>query len=67
MWMGCYSAQEIADAIGYSKPAVIEFTELLQVGENGIGAENGDSSENPELANEGDREFEVIEDYRRSA
>ena len=32
-----------------TKPSVIEFLNSLQVGENGIGAENADSSENPEL------------------
>jgi hypothetical protein len=47
--MGCYSAQEIADAIGYSKPAVIEFTNLLRNGGNGTVAENPVLSENPEL------------------
>ncbi len=30
MWMACYSAQEIADAVGYSKPAIIEFTDFLK-------------------------------------
>ncbi|MEI6258741.1 MAG: hypothetical protein WCR46_02380 [Deltaproteobacteria bacterium] len=40
---------------------VIEFTESLQVGENGIGAENADSSENPELTNGAERE-NVVKD-----
>ena len=62
LWMGCYSAQEIADAIGYSKPAVIEFTNFLQSVGNGIGADSDLSSENPELANDSEnREFDEDE------
>jgi len=59
MWMGCYSDQEIADAVGFSRRSISEFTESLQVGENGIGAENADLSENPELTNDSEnREFD---------
>ena len=60
--MGCYSDQEIADAVGFSRRSISEFTELLQVGENGIGAENADLSENPELTNDSEnREFDEDE------
>lgn len=55
MWMGCYDNQEIADAIGFSRPAVSEFVNSIQIVENGTDAENGASSENPELANNDDR------------
>lgn len=58
LWMGCYSAQEIADTIGYSKPAVIEFTNFLQSVTNGTSANSDLSSENPELTSEPDREFD---------
>jgi hypothetical protein len=49
MWMACYSQQEIADHIGYSKQAVSEFFNLLQLSINGTDAENGQSSKNPAL------------------
>ena len=52
LWMGCYSQQEIADAVGYSEKAVREFLDLLRNGENGTDAENPVLSENPELAND---------------
>lgn len=51
-WMGCYSQQEIADAVGYSEKAVREFLDLLRNGENGTDAENPVLSENHELAND---------------
>lgn len=49
LWMACYSAQEIADAIGYSKPAIIEFTNFLQSVTDGTIAVSDLSSENPPL------------------
>ena len=59
LWMGCYSAQEIADTIGYSKPAVIEFTNFLQSVTNGTSANSDLSSENPVLTSDGEnREFD---------
>ena len=60
--MGCYSAQEIADAVGYSKPAVIEFTNFLQSVANGTSADSDLLSENPELTNDSEnREFDEDE------
>jgi hypothetical protein len=50
MWMACYSAQEIANEVGYSKPAVIEFTNSLQSVKDGTSANSDLSSENGSLA-----------------
>ncbi len=60
MWMACYSQQEIADAVGYSKPAVGEFTNLLQSVRNGSEPISDLSSENPILTeiDTEDREFD---------
>lgn len=58
MWMGCYSQQEIAEAVGFGQPAINEFVKNLQLITNGTSAENDKLSENPELANTDDREFE---------
>ena len=66
MWMGCYSQQEIADEVGYGKQAVSEFLDFLQSSAFGMGAENGQSSEKPELANSEDREFDEDEEDSNS-
>ena len=59
MWMRCYSQQEIAEAVGYGKQAVSEFLDFLQSSAFGMGAENGQLSENPELINDSEnREFD---------
>lgn len=47
----CYSQQEIAEEVGYSRQAVGEFENLLRSAINGTGAENGVSSENEALTN----------------
>ena len=57
MWMACYSQQEIAEAVGYSREAVKEFVNFLQDGRNGTDSENANSSENPQLASEADRRW----------
>ena len=44
--------------MGYSEKAVREFLDLLRNGENGTDAENPVSSENPELTNDLEREFD---------
>ena len=31
MWMACYSQQEIAEAVGYSKDSISEFVKNLQL------------------------------------
>ena len=63
MWMACYSQQEIAEAVGYSREAVKEFVNFLQDGRNGTDSENANSSENPQLASEADaREFDEDEE-----
>ncbi len=49
-------AGAIAEA-GGSKPAVIEFTNFLQLITNGTGAENDSLSENPELTNSDNQEI----------
>lgn len=51
MWLACYSNQEIADEIGYSRRAVNEFENLLQNSINGTGSENAKLSENEALTN----------------
>jgi len=59
MWMGCYSQDEIAGAIGYSEKVIREFLDLLRNGENGTVAENPVLSENPELTQDNEnRQFE---------
>lgn len=55
MWMGCYSLQEIADAVGYDKGAISKSLDLEQLLKNGDEAESQHLSENPELANNDDR------------
>lgn len=50
MWMACYSAQEIADEIGYSKAAVVEFTNFLQSVRNAGSFVSDRLSENFQLA-----------------
>ena len=56
MWMACYDNQEIADTIGFSRPAVSEFVNLLQNVRNSTDGDTDVSSENPELAET--REFD---------
>lgn len=51
MWMACYDNQEIADAIGFSRPVVSEFVNSIPSVGNGMSADSDDSSENPELTN----------------
>jgi len=59
MWMQCYSTQEIADNIGFSKSVVGEFTNLLQSSENGTETVSDVSSENDQLTESLDnREFQ---------
>lgn len=58
MWMACYTHQEIADGIGFSRQAVGEFVETLQDAKNEPGAENGKLAENPPLTETNVREFE---------
>ena len=59
MWMQCYSTQEIADNIGFSKSVVGEFTNLLQSSENETEFVSGQSSENDQLTESLDnREFQ---------
>ena len=48
----------IRDRVGFSRQAIREFLDLLRNGENGTDAENPVLLENPELANEADREFD---------
>lgn len=56
--MGCYDNQEIADAIGFARPAVSEFVNFIPIVTNGTGAISDVSSENPELTSEPEREFD---------
>ena len=56
MWMACHSAQEIADAVGYSEKAVREYLDLLRNRENADDCENPVSSENHALTET--REFD---------
>jgi hypothetical protein len=58
MWMGCYSLQEISDAIGYDKGAISKSLDLEQLLKNATAGENQQSSENPPLTSEPDREFD---------
>jgi len=63
MWMACYDNQEIADAIGFSRPAVSEFVNSIPNVKNGTVADSDVSSENPQLANDADaREFDEDEE-----
>jgi hypothetical protein len=63
LWMGCYDNQEIADAIGFSRPVVSEFVNSIPSVGNGIGADSDVSSENPSLISETEsREFDEDED-----
>ncbi len=62
LWMGCYSQQEIAEAVGYSQKAISEFLESLQDIPNATGGENSNLSENPPLTSEPDLEFDEDEE-----
>ncbi len=62
MWMACYSQQEIANEVGYTKQAVGEFLDLLQLSKNVTGSENGQLSEKPKLAVTADREYDDEDD-----
>lgn len=56
-WLACYSQQEIADEIGYSKMAVSKFCDLLQLYTNGTDSVFLQSDENPQLTENDFREF----------
>ena len=49
MWMGCFDNQAIADNIGFSRPAVSEFVDLLRIVRNGIRSVSDDLLENAQL------------------
>jgi hypothetical protein len=58
LWLACYSNEEIADQIGYSRPAISEFVNLLQDVRNETGSVSDVSSENDELTFEALQEFD---------
>ncbi len=59
MWLACYDNQEIADTIGFSRPAVSEFVNSIPIVENGTSAVTDDSSENHALTSDPEsREFD---------
>jgi hypothetical protein len=45
LWMACYSDEEIAEHVGYSRRLISEFLETIRSGENGTGAVYADLSE----------------------
>jgi ParB-like chromosome segregation protein Spo0J len=67
MWMACYSQDEIANTVGYTRQAVGEFLNSLQDAKNGTSAENGELAENPALTfSADDREFDEDEEAEDS-
>jgi hypothetical protein len=62
MWMACYSQQEIAEAVGYSKDSISEFVKNLQLSEIGTDAAIRQPSEKPILSKNEGREFDEDEE-----
>ena len=49
MWLAYYTQEEIAAAIGFSRPAVSQFLKSIKEFSNGIGAVSEESAENSGL------------------
>ena len=60
--MACYSQQEIAEAVGYSKDSISEFVKNLQLSEIGTDAAIRQPSEKPILSKNEGREFDEDEE-----
>jgi hypothetical protein len=59
MWLACNTQDQIAEAVGFSRPAISQFLESLQLVTNGTGAVCDQMSENGEVANPEElREFD---------